>query len=193
MHSLANPTDSLANNWCSPVTSSVTALAYPTSANHFNPHGYSDVTKSTLHPYTSHIASGMESQIYYQWQTWIFVGIHINQLKVCLVTWNWLSNHVMNDTNYVLQFQVLRGAPLMRVLWHWGWNLASTRQRWLWCRWRTTKCRRHSDHPWQQYNNKGQHLPSESQRREREREREREFNNHSCYVIIERQTYYDLK
>lgn len=60
MHSLTNPTDSLASNWCSPVTSSVSALAYQTSTNHFNPHGYGDVTKSTLHPYNSHIASGKQ-------------------------------------------------------------------------------------------------------------------------------------
>lgn len=57
MHNLTNPTDSLASNWCSPVTSSVSALAYQTTTNHFNPHGYGDVTKSTLHPYNSHIAS----------------------------------------------------------------------------------------------------------------------------------------
>ncbi|XP_048780042.1 paired box protein Pax-7-like [Ostrea edulis] len=57
MHSLTNPTDSLASNWCSPVTSSVPPLAYPSSSNHFNPHGYSDVTKSTLHPYNTHIGS----------------------------------------------------------------------------------------------------------------------------------------
>ncbi|XP_062618722.1 paired box protein Pax-7-like, partial [Saccostrea cucullata] len=57
MHGIPNPNDSLSSNWCSPVTSSVSALAYQSSSNHFNPHGFSDVTKSTLHPYSAHIAS----------------------------------------------------------------------------------------------------------------------------------------